>query len=146
MAAAGFLEQFNGGFTGILHWHQLDALWERLRGDGDGAWYLYAVGESPPESVASAEQLDRFLSEVDQLLRKEHHHDYCGVVYVDCRDTPSLVKIFDPNHLGSSCGSSGVRVLPGWVVSRTPPVDLQAAMPPTRSRRHWWQQIFTSNT
>ncbi len=140
-----FLEQFNGGFAGILHWHQLDALWALLRRDGDGSWYLYAVGEEPPVSAATAEQLDRFVGEVDELLRREHHHDYCGVVYVDSRDAPRLVKIFDPNHLGSSCGSSGVRVLPGWVVSRTAPVDLQAAMPPTRSRQRWWRQILTSH-
>ena len=138
-----FLEAFNGGFAGILHWPQLDALWERLRGDADGVWYVYAVGEPPPAEPASAGQLDRFIAGVDQLLRAEHHHDYCGVVYADRTDAPGLVKIFDPNHLGSSCGSSGTRVLPGWVLSRNPPVDLPAAMPPTRSRRRWWQAIFS---
>jgi hypothetical protein len=138
-----FLAEYNGGFTGILHWHQLDALWERLRGDADGAWYVYAVGEPPPDRPASAGQLGLFIDEVDKLLRAEHHHDYCGVVYADRVDAPGLVKIFDPNHLGSSCGSSGTRVLPGWVLSRNPPVDLRAAMPPTRSRRRWWQDIFS---
>ncbi|MFO8004875.1 hypothetical protein [Thioalkalivibrio sp.] len=138
-----FLAEYNRGFTGILHWHQLDALWERLRGDADGVWYVYAVGETPPDQPASASQLDLFITEVDKLLRAEHDHDYCGVVYVNRMDEPDLVKIFDPNHLGSSCGSSGIRILPGWVLSRKPPVDLQAAMPQTRSRRRWWQGIFS---
>jgi hypothetical protein len=142
-SAKHFLADYNGGFTGILHWHQLDALWERLRGDADGAWYVYAVGEPPPNRPANARQLDLFIAEVDKLLRAEHHHDYCGVVYADRVDAPGLVKIFDPNHLGSSCGSSGSRVLPGWVLSRNRPVDLRAAMPPTRSRRRWWQGIFS---
>jgi hypothetical protein len=142
-AGGDFLARFNGGFSGILHWHQLDALWEQLRADAGGNWYVYAVGELPPSEPATAERLSLFISEVDKLLHAEHHHDYCGVVYVDSRDAPTLIKIFDPNHLGSSCGSSGVRVLPGWVLSRTLPVDLEAAMPPTRSRRRWWQGILS---
>lgn len=140
--APDFRAQFEGGFAGILHWHQLDALWERLRGCADGAWYVYAVGEMPPERPVTAVELGRFISEVDHLLHTEHHHDYCGVVYVDRVDAPAMVKIFDPNHLGSSCGSSGTRVLPGWVLSRAAPVDLQATVPLPRSRRRWWQSIF----
>jgi hypothetical protein len=138
-----FLGAFNGSFTGILHWHQLDALWAQLRADRDRAWYIYAIGEAPPTQPASAEQLQRFIDEVDALLRAEHDEDYCGVVYVDRTQAPSLIKIFDPNNLGASCGSSGLRVLPGWVLSLLPPVDLEVAMPPTRSRRRWWQAIFS---
>ncbi|WP_043739661.1 hypothetical protein [Thioalkalivibrio nitratireducens] len=137
-----FLERFNGGFTGILHWHQLDALWERLRAQLDGTWHVYAIGEPPPVEPVTAAELDRFIRELDALLRAEHDEEYCGVVYVDSTDVPSLVKIFDPNNLGSSCGSSGLRVLPGWVLSRDIPVDLEAAMPPTRSRRRWWRSLF----
>lgn len=137
-----FLAQFLGGFAGILHWHQLDALWEKLRANADSDWYVYAVGEVPPERPATAVELDRFLTEVNRLLRTEHEYDYCGVVYVDQTDAPGMVKIFDPNHLGSSCGSSGLRVLPGWVLSRAAPIDLKAAVPPPRARRRWWQSIF----
>lgn len=142
-ATPDFLAQFQGGFAGILHWHHLDALWERLRACMDGAWYVYAVGEVPPARPLTAAELGRFIGEVDHLLRTEHHHDYCGVVYVDRVDAPAMVKIFDPNHLGSSCGSSGERVLPGWVLSRTAPVDLQAAVPLPRARRRWWQSMFS---
>ncbi len=38
------------------------------------------------------------------------------VVYVVDRETPKKIKIFDPNNLGASCGSSGFTVLPGWVL------------------------------
>ena len=31
--------------------------------------------------------------------------------------------------------------LPGWVLSRLPPVDLQAAQP-TASRRRWWHKLL----
>ena len=143
-ANTDFLQRFEAGSTGILHWSQLDELWARLRDGADDGWYVYAVGEAVPEAPASAAEFCRFVGEIDALLRQEHDEDYCGVVYVDDRENPEFVKIFDPNHLGSSCGSSGLRVLPGWVLSRVPPVDLQAAMPPTGSRRRWWQRLFPS--
>ena len=143
-ATPDFLQRFDAGSPGILHWSQLDALWARLGDAADDGWYVYAVGEAVPEAPASAAEFRRFLEEIDGLLRQEHDEDYCGVVYVDDRENPGFVKIFDPNHLGSSCGSSGLRVLPGWVLSRVPPVDLQAAMPPTGSRRRWWQRLFPS--
>lgn len=138
--ATDFLDRFNGGFTGILHWHQLDRLWESVA-SGEG-WYIYPVGEMPPDAPADSERLRDFLRGIDRLLRAEHDEDYCGVVYVDSPQAPSLIKIFDPNNLGSSCGSSGLRVLPGWVLSLARPVDLPAAMPPTRSRRRWWQSLL----
>lgn len=137
-----FLQRFEAGSTGILHWEQLDRLWAQLRERADGAWYVYAVGEEVPWEPAPAERFLRFIDEVDALLRLDHDEEYCGIVYVDDRENPAFVKIFDPNNLGSSCGSSGLRVLPGWVISRVRPVDLEAAMPPTGSRRRWWQRLF----
>ena len=44
-----FLKAFKGSFTSALRWHQLDDLWQVLRVDAAGGWYIYAVGESPPE-------------------------------------------------------------------------------------------------
>ncbi len=137
-----FLQRFQAGSTGMLYWSDLDALWARLRERADEHWYVYAVGDVVPQAPVSAEDFRRFLEEVDRLLRQDHDEDYCGIVYVDDREAPSFVKIFDPNNLGSSCGSSGLRVLPGWVLSQVPPVDLEAAMPPTGSRRRWWQRLF----
>ncbi len=137
-----FLEAFRGGFTGILRWPQLDALWERVRSSADEGWYVYSVGETPPEAPASAEALDRFLTEVDALLRREHDEDYCGIVYVDDPQSPSFVKIFDPNNLGVSCGYSDNPPLPGWILSRIPPVDLPDALPKPAGRRRWWRRLF----
>ncbi|MCK7500047.1 MAG: hypothetical protein MZW92_64195 [Comamonadaceae bacterium] len=37
----------------------------------------------------------------DDLLRKEHREDYCGIVYADdLRPADACVKIYDPNNLG----------------------------------------------
>ncbi len=137
-----YLEAFRGSFSGILRWPQLDTLWQTLRDQGDKQWYIYAVGERPPERPATPEQLDAFIREIDALLRKEHDEDYCGIVYVDDPTDPAFIKIYDPNNLGVVCGFSENPPLPGWVLSLEPPVDLPAALPPPGNRRRWWQRLF----
>ncbi len=139
-----FLQAFRGSFAGVLRWPQLDTLWEALRRRGDAGWYLYAVGETPPDSPVDAARLDTFLREIDALLRSEHDEDYCGIVYVDDIDKPTFVKIFDPNNLGVSCGFSEAPPLPGWTLSLIPPCDLPAALPPAGNRRRWWQRLFAN--
>jgi len=138
---APYLAAFRGSFTSALRWPQLDALWQRLRDDPAG-WYVYAVGEPPPQAPAGAEQLLRFIDEIDTLLRREHDEDYCGIVYADVPEAPQMIKIYDPNNLGVVCGYSENPPLPGWVLSRLPPMDLPAAQAQTAGRRRWWQRLF----
>ena len=139
-----FRTAFKGTFTGILRWEHLDDLWQRLRDDAAGAWYLYAVGEAPPSETLPESDVLRFIDEIDGLLRREHEEDYCGIVYVDDRTSPSFVKIFDPHNLGVSCGYSDNPPLPGWILSKLMPVDLQAPMPQPGNRRRWWKRLFAS--
>lgn len=135
-----YLDAFRGSFTSALRWHQLDELWQTLRAAPPG-WFVYAVGEPPPDTPADAAVFGRFIDEVDTLLRREHDEDYCGIVYADSLSEPSMVKIYDPNNLGVSCGYSDNPPLPGWVLSRLQPVDLEAARQPA-GRRRWWQRLF----
>jgi hypothetical protein len=137
-----YLEAFRGSFTSALRWHHLDALWEQLRRDADGAWYIYAIGEAPPAAAVSGDEFNAFISEVDALLRREHAEDYCGIVYADDLQSPSFVKIYDPNNLGVSCGYSDNPPLPGWVLSKIPPVDLASSQPLPNNRRRWWQRLI----
>lgn len=137
-----YISAFEGRFTSALRWHQLDALWERVRERNDGAWYVYAIGETPPTSSASADELERFLTEIDRLLHEEHEEEYCGIVYADDLLSPTFIKIYDPNNLGVSCGFSDNPPLPGWVLSRIPPVDLQRSMQAQNDKRSWWRKIF----
>ena len=104
-------------------------------------WYIYAVGEPLPNSPAAADDLLRFIDRIDAVLRTEHDEDYCGIVYADDLAAPRMVKIYDPANLGVSCGYSDNPPLPGWVLSRLAPVDLEAARQPAR-RRRWWQRLF----
>ncbi len=137
-----FSAAFRGSFTSALRWHQLDELWARVREHAADGWYLYAVGEPPPTAPAHAQQVRQFVAELDQLLRKEHQEDYCGIVYADDPRAPTFIKIYDPNNLGVVCGFSDNPPLPGWIMSQLPPIDLPAARPPPRGRRHWWQRLF----
>jgi hypothetical protein len=137
-----YLDAFRGRFTSLMKWHHLDHFWSTLRKQAAGGWYIYAVGEMPPETAASKEHLLKFVDEIDDLLRKEHDESYCGIVYTDDKETPAFIKIFDPNNLGISCGFSDNPPLPGWILSRVQPVELELALNPPNNRRRWWQKIF----
>ena len=136
-----FMLAFNGSFTSALRWHHLDDLWQVLREDAAGGWYIYAVGEPPPAEVSEGPQVLTFIEEVDKLLRSEHDESYCGIVYADDLQQPAFVKIYDPNNLGVSCGYSDNPPLPGWIMSKIGPVDLPATLVP-KNRKRWWQALF----
>ncbi|MDH5572655.1 MAG: hypothetical protein OEY89_12895 [Gammaproteobacteria bacterium] len=136
-----FLIAFNGAFSSTLRWPQLDQLWDTVRQQSHKKWYIYAIGETPPGSCVDSHHLNTFITEIDQLLRKEHQEDYCGIVYADNREDPSFIKIYDPNNLGVSCGFSDNPPLPGWILSLHTPVDLNAR-PQAGNRQRWWQKLF----
>ncbi len=128
----------------MLRWNMLDQLWDRMRQLSEQNWYVYAIGETPPKEPMESSQLLKFIDEMNGLLRKDHEEDYCGIVYVDNRDKPEMIKIFDPNNLGASCGSSGLKILPAWVISQIKPTELTnngIIIPANRKR--WWQRLFS---
>lgn len=136
-----YMQAFRGSFTSALRWHHLDALWDVLRLDASSGWYIYAVGEPPPVAPSDAGMVLTFIDEIDKLLREEHAEKYCGIVYADNMQSPSFIKIYDPNNLGVSCGYSENPPLPGWVLSRIPPVDLAITVVP-KNRKRWWRTLF----
>ena len=136
-----FHAALTGPFSGIVSWAQLTELWATVRACPEG-WYIYAIGEPVPTGIADPEALIRFTEEIDTLLRREHREDYCGIVYADDKAQPSFIKIFDPHNLGSSCGSSGVKTLPGWLLTRMPPETLADPRPLPESRKRWWRGLF----
>ncbi|VAW75727.1 hypothetical protein MNBD_GAMMA12-1575 [hydrothermal vent metagenome] len=137
-----FYTRFRGCFTGILRWPQLDEFWQVLTNKAGENWYIYAVGEAVPEQVSSADEVVIFIAEMNKLLRKEHQEDYCGVVYVSDKEAPDFIKIYDPNNLGVSCGSSDTPTLPGWILSKLKPELLDEKTFITQSRKRWWRRLF----
>lgn len=137
-----FMQKFKGRFYGVLKWEQLEPLWQKVKANDSASWYLYHVGDLPPNTPANTSELNMFIEKIDHLLRSEHQESYCGIIYADDLNNPSFVKIFDPNNLGVSCGFSDNPPLPGWIISQIPPVDLPAALPPPENRKRWWKKIF----
>lgn len=136
-----FVDRFNGRFVGLRRWDDFDALLDSLRGAPDG-WYVSMTGEALPVEPVPAESFLAFLDEISALLRRDHAYDYCGIVYVDDRDKPEMVKIYDPNNLGTSCGTGSRRVMPRWVVSRCVPAPIEAVEPTPGNRLRWWRRLF----
>ncbi len=137
-----FSAKLNGPLFGVLRWSDWDALLGQLKRQNESRWYAYAVGAEVPCEPLAPEAFRATLFEIDDLLRREHDEAYLGIVYVDKPDGPSLVKIYDPNNLGATCGSSGFKVQPGWVLSLDPPeaIDTDTLLPGNRKR--WWNSLL----
>jgi hypothetical protein len=144
-AASDFATAYRGEFKGILQWSQLDQFWRVLRSRADAGWYIYAVGTEVPDAPRSAAEVRDFVDEIDALLRKEHDEDYCGIVYTDSKESPTFVKIFDPNNLGVSCGYSNNPPPPGWILSLIPPAAIDPGGPLAGNRRRWWQRLWPAS-
>ena len=139
---SGYITQFKGNFKSTLRWHDLDAFWKILNDMNHGQWFIYHIGDEPPKQASDAATLHQFIVEIDQFLKSEHEEDYCGIVYADNLLEPSIVKIYDPNNLGVSCGFSDNPPLPGWTLSLAPPEDLPRALPPPTNTKRWWRKLF----
>lgn len=122
-----------------MQWRQLDELWGRVK---PGAWYFYQIGEMLPTVPLSGNELSQRIDALDALLHREHVYNYCGIVYADCVESPTLIKVYDPNKLGSSCSGGAVPAPPGWILSTTPPAPIETQAPVPANRRRWWQ-MFT---
>ena len=138
-----FQRLYTGRLWSVLAWDQLTALWQRI--DPAAGWFLVAVGVSPAPTSGmlptAAADVSAFIERIDALLRAEHHESYCGIVYADDLENPRLIKIYDPNNLGSSCGSSKTPHPPGWIMSRLPPDEIIATRAAPENRKRWWQGL-----
>ena len=90
--ASPFQQAWRGYFSSLLRWDDLERFWGTLR-ESQGPWYIYAVGEAVPAVPADQATLEKFITEIDVLLRTEHDEDYCGIVYADDIEAPRFVKI-----------------------------------------------------
>ena len=139
--ADAFSRALNGVLYSLMRWEQLAEFWTKV--DPQANWFLYALGEAIPPEAADAAHVTQFIAKIDALLRQEHQEDYCGIVYADNLEHPTFIKIYDPNHLGSSCGSSKTPTLPGWIMSQIAPAALVAPAVP-QGRQRWWKNFLAS--
>lgn len=133
---AAFSERLKGKFSGILQWQQLDELWEQVK---RGKWYFYQLGEDLPFTALRGDELAHRIDALDVLLRQEHDYNYCGIVYADDVVNPTLIKVYDPNNMGSSCSCNATPSPPGWILSIAPPALIEMQAPVPHNRKRWWQ-------
>lgn len=136
-----FDQLIHGLLYSLLSWKQLAEFWPKV--DTQAGWYLYAIGEAVPDASSTSTEVNDFIQRIDALLHRDHKEDYCGIVYADNLDNPSLVKIYDPNNLGVSCGSSKNPPLPGWIMSTMSPSELHPKGIIPANRRRWWQSFLS---
>lgn len=136
--ATDFHVRLKGKFYGMLQWADLDALWGRVK---TGQWFFYQIGETLPDKALSDDELITRIDALDKLLRQDHDFHLCGIVYADHVEQPTLIKVYDPNTLGSMCGSNTAPTPPRWVLSTTPPETIATDVPVPNNRRRWWQHF-----
>ena len=136
-----FESKLNGTLYGLMQWADWEQLQHRLRSEVSTRWYVTAAGAESPDAPLTPDALRQVVDAVAGLLKKDHLEDYLGIVYVDDVADPTLIKIYDPNNLGSSCGSIGYKVQPGWVLSLDPPVRVTTPVPLPGNRQRWWASL-----
>jgi len=134
-----FQRLYTGRVWSVMGWDQLTAFWKHV--DPSAGWYLLAAGAVPASAPADAAAVAGFIEQIDLLLREDHRESYCGIVYADDLENPRLIKIYDPNNLGSSCGSSKNPPGPGWIMSRELPDEALSRVSVPENRKRWWQRL-----
>lgn len=135
-ASATFHARLKGTFQGILQWQQFDELWGRIKG---GQWFFYQIGEAAPEKPLSGDELAVRIDALNTLLRHDHDYHYCGIVYADDVEAPTLVKVYDPNNLGSSFSHNATPTPPLWILSTAQPAPIESDIPSPNNRNRWWR-------
>lgn len=139
---SSFYAAYRGAFSNLLRWHELDTFWDVLRKQAAQEWYIYQTDQTPPAAPVSEQALQAFITEIDQRLHQEHKEDYCGIVYVDDRQQPSFIKIYDPKNLGVVCGIGREPIFPGWIISKLQPLTLEQLPPLDEKKLPWWQRFM----
>ena len=134
--ADAFRERLGGTFQGVMRWEGLDALWSRLR---SGRWFVYRTDLAPPAAPLAGDALAARLAEIDAELRREHAYDYCGIVYADDPEAPTLVKVYDPANLGTSCSHGDAPIPPKWILSTARPASIGREAPAPAFRWRLWR-------
>ncbi len=126
-----FWNAYRGRFSGILTWPDFDALWEKLA-NAPGGWFVFDPEGAAPDAALGDEAFQDVLKEARALVEQRRASEgHCGAVYVDNREAPSFVKVFDPLHMGSSCSIGTAPILPRMIFShmRPDPLPAEPAVP-----------------
>ena len=131
---SSYIDEFQGRFIGIMQWDDCHALLQKLI-DQPSDWYLYDTLEDTPIKTINVDGFINQINEIKEILTSQHQERYCGIVYTNDLENPSFVKIFHPNNLGKSCGSSEHPPIPKWLLSKTKPEDVVEKFGPPKEEQ-----------
>jgi len=121
MSNNNFIQLLNGCFTGILHWPDLDVLCNQFF-ENDQPWYIYQLDSGVPDYPLHGISLYAEFGDIIKQMCAKYRRKHCGFVYVDNIKSPSLIKIYDPFNMGTSCCGHTRKTLPRWIISRCMPL------------------------
>jgi hypothetical protein len=124
-----FWRAYDGSFSGILKWQDVDRFWAYLAQNPEG-WHVFDPDGDAPDMPMTKTEFARFLTQAKALVNSRRERSLSGAIYVDNMAEPTFAKIFDPVNMGSACNVSGTRTMPRWVVSRIKPDALPKVMEP----------------
>ena len=119
---------YQGRASGLLTWEDVDALWPRLAAHPSG-WYAYDLETTPPEAPLSGADFSAFLPQAQTLVNQRRDRSHSGAIYIDNRDRPAFIKIFDPTNMGTSCGGDHEMIFPRYILSKIKPDPRPAPRP-----------------
>ena len=109
---SNYFDEFQGRFIGIMQWDDCHALLQKLV-EQPSDWYLYDTLKEVPKQTADANHFTDQISEIKKILTNEHQERYCGIVYTNDLEKPSLSReifpllgskirmtVFSPNSVG----------------------------------------------
>ncbi len=124
-----FWNAYQGRFSGLLQWKDVDALWQDLPETG-GKWYVFDTSENVPAEPANPAAFQATLHAAELLVNSRRDRSHSGAIYIDNRENPQLVKIFDPVNMGTSCSCSTEPIYPRYILSRIKPDPIPTPAPP----------------
>ena len=123
-----FWRAYQSRAAGLINWDDVDALWIQLSAQPEG-WFVYDLEATPPVAPLPASAFTSFLPEAEALVNARRDRSHSGAIYIDSREAPSFIKIFDPVNMGTSCGGDHEMIFPRYILSKIKP-DLRPAPSP----------------
>ncbi|HIP24445.1 MAG TPA: hypothetical protein EYG79_12765 [Rhodobacteraceae bacterium] len=119
---------YQGRAAGLIDWKEVDALWPQLGVQPEG-WYVYDLETAPPVAPMPAPDFTAFLPQAEALVNARRDRSHSGAIYIDSREAPAFIKIFDPKNMGTSCGGDHEMIFPRYILSKTKPDPRPAPAP-----------------
>ncbi|OIO58899.1 MAG: hypothetical protein COX57_13240 [Alphaproteobacteria bacterium CG_4_10_14_0_2_um_filter_63_37] len=122
-----FETHFRGTFSCLLRWDDVPAVTAALAAE-DGWFWVDPAGRTIEGPLSGAEAQAKMGPLLEAIRAADPGR--CGMVYVDDRSAPRMLKLFHPRKVGSSCTINLGPVAPWHLFTRIEPEILDEWRPP----------------